>query len=241
MKYMGSKSRIAKEIVPIIQEHINGNSNGVYIEPFVGGANIIDKVKCQYRVGFDVNVYLIRLFQYLQRGGELPEAISREEYAAVRANKTAYPDWYVGCVGFLASYNGRFFDGGYSGTVKTKCGTIRDYYAEARKNILQQVPDLHDVGFECWDYRQRNGKLGFEGCVIYCDPPYQGVKQYDNTRFNSGEFWEIMREWSKTNTVLISEQNAPNDFACIWEKRVTRTQDNAKRLSATERLYKYAG
>ena len=45
MKYMGSKSRIAKDIVPIIQKCINDNNIQVYIEPFVGGANIIDKIK----------------------------------------------------------------------------------------------------------------------------------------------------------------------------------------------------
>ena len=47
MKYMGSKSRIAKDIVPIIQKCINDNNIDIYIEPFVGGANIIDKIKCK--------------------------------------------------------------------------------------------------------------------------------------------------------------------------------------------------
>lgn len=37
MKYMGSKSRIAKDIVPIIQKTIDDNNINTYIEPFVGG------------------------------------------------------------------------------------------------------------------------------------------------------------------------------------------------------------
>ena len=37
MKYMGSKSRIAKYIVPIIQEYIDKNEIKNYLEPFVGG------------------------------------------------------------------------------------------------------------------------------------------------------------------------------------------------------------
>lgn len=37
MKYMGSKSRIAKYIVPILQECIDSNNVTTYIEPFVGG------------------------------------------------------------------------------------------------------------------------------------------------------------------------------------------------------------
>lgn len=34
MKYMGSKSRIAKYIVPILQECIDSNHVTTYIEPF---------------------------------------------------------------------------------------------------------------------------------------------------------------------------------------------------------------
>ena len=45
IKYMGSKSRIAKDIVPIIQKYINDNEITSYIEPFCGGANVIDKIK----------------------------------------------------------------------------------------------------------------------------------------------------------------------------------------------------
>lgn len=46
MKYMGSKSRIAKYIVPIIQSYIDNNNIKKYFEPFLGGANVIDKINC---------------------------------------------------------------------------------------------------------------------------------------------------------------------------------------------------
>ena len=38
MNYMGSKNRLSKELVPIIQSYIDNmpNCNG-YLEPFVGG------------------------------------------------------------------------------------------------------------------------------------------------------------------------------------------------------------
>ena len=78
MKYMGGKSKIAKEIVPIIQRHIEARGTGKYIEPFVGGANIIDKVECESRVGLDINRYLIALFNHIQSGGEKPEGIAVE-------------------------------------------------------------------------------------------------------------------------------------------------------------------
>lgn len=69
MKYMGSKNRIAKYIVPIIQNGIDRDGRDTYVEPFVGGANVIDKIKCRYRVGFDANEYLIALLQHVQAGG----------------------------------------------------------------------------------------------------------------------------------------------------------------------------
>lgn len=37
IKYFGSKSRITKDIVPIIQKAIDDNNINTYIEPFVGG------------------------------------------------------------------------------------------------------------------------------------------------------------------------------------------------------------
>lgn len=37
MKYVRSKSRIAKYIVPIIQSYINDTSAAFYLEPFIGG------------------------------------------------------------------------------------------------------------------------------------------------------------------------------------------------------------
>jgi DNA adenine methylase len=41
MKYMGSKNRIAKEILPIM---LKERGQRTWVEPFVGGANVIDKV-----------------------------------------------------------------------------------------------------------------------------------------------------------------------------------------------------
>lgn len=126
MKYMGSKSRIAKDIVPIIQKCIDDNNIEIYIEPFVGGANVIDKINCKNKIGNDLNKYLIGLLSYVSNNGELLQEVSRELYSEVRSNylkeNNNYEDWYVGNIGFLASYNGRWFDGGFAkpGYEKTK-------------------------------------------------------------------------------------------------------------------------
>ena len=49
MWYMGSKNRFAKELIPIIQSYITEDTKG-YLEPFVGGANVIDKIKCNNKI-----------------------------------------------------------------------------------------------------------------------------------------------------------------------------------------------
>ena len=68
MKFMGSKSRIAKYIVPIIQKYIDDNNIETYIEPFVGGANVIDKIKCKNKIGYDNNEYLIDMWNEIKNG-----------------------------------------------------------------------------------------------------------------------------------------------------------------------------
>ena len=166
-----------------------------------------------------------------QIGGVLPDTISREQYAAIRADKSAFPAWMVGAAGFLASYNGKFF-GGYAGRVNTKQGE-RDYYDEARRNLQKQAAAFQTVDFARFDYRN----VSFNDCVIYCDPPYFGTTGYNGEVFDTAEFWNIIRAWSERNVVLVSEETAPPDFKCIWSGDVKRTQDNASRKTATEKLF----
>ena len=40
MKYMGSKAKVARYIVPIIQEQIERSGYETYLEPFCGGCNV---------------------------------------------------------------------------------------------------------------------------------------------------------------------------------------------------------
>ena len=237
MKYMGSKSRIKKHIVPIIQELIDKNEIKTYIEPFVGGANVIDSIVCENRIGGDLHDKLIALFEHVQSGGELPLEVPKQLYDDVRLNKNTckYEDWFVGAVGFLASYNGRYFDGGYAKTIVSKTGATRNYYDEAKRNLEQQSPKLQDINFINCDYKSFSD---VQGCLIYCDIPYKDTKQFSVSKnFNHDEFWDWVRDMSENNIVIVSELNAPDDFECIWEQPVTRTQDNRKRETSVEKLF----
>ena len=220
MKYMGSKSRIAKHILPIILK--NRKEGQCYVEPFVGGANMIDKVD-GWRIGADNNRYLIAMFNGCIDGRDISIDTSKEFYSAVRDcyNKGlgAYDDFTVGLVGFMCSANGRFFEGGYSGQSKTKIGTLRDYIAESFRGLTKQLPDLEDVKFVHSEYT--NLEIPKES-IVYCDIPYQGTKQYSTSKdFDHTAFWDWCRlKAHQGHKVFISEYNAPDDFVCVWQQEV---------------------
>ena len=66
MKYMGSKARIAKDILPIMKEYLNGSN--YFVDAFCGGCNLIDKLDYPNKIANDQNQYLIALFSGLLDG-----------------------------------------------------------------------------------------------------------------------------------------------------------------------------
>lgn len=235
MKYMGSKARIAKDLAPIINLIIEENRITNYVEPFVGGANMIQHINCERRAGYDNNPYLIAFLQKIQQGWNPLEEfeMSEQYYKWVRDDPHHFEPEYVALAGFCASYNAKWF-GGYAGTVKTKIGTYRNYYDEAVRNVLKQAPFIKDVNFCCSDYQ--NLKPVKKNTLIYCDPPYQGTTGYKDS-FDHMQYWDWVREVSKYNIVLCSEYTAPDDFVCVWSKQLTTTLDKSSRSRAVEKLF----
>ena len=239
IKYVGSKNRISKYIVPIIQKCIDENNIKIYYEPFVGGANMIDKIKCENRIGNDIHKELIAMWNELQKGWVPPSHITEEEYISVRDNKEKYPDYYVGYVGYHATFGSKYF-AGYARSFKADGVTPRDQSNEAYRNTMKQVPSIKDVLFTHEDYKEHKIK----NAVIYCDPPYQGTTKYETETFNYDEFWNWCRRMSKENWLFVSEYNAPNDFECIWSKEnlanfdCNRGNDTSKKIRV-EKLFTY--
>jgi len=216
---MGSKNRIAKHILPIMLK--DRKESQCWVEPFVGGANMLDKVTGE-RVGADVNKSLIMCLDALSTGWVPPSTISRDEYNQARVSwKNGENSAWIGYIGVNGSYGGRWFDGGYAGVSRTNSGKERNYPLEAFNNVIKQAPLLKDVKFLHSDYK--NLKVP-DSSVIYCDPPYEGTKDYllaKNSGFNSEEFWQWCRDKAKEgHTVFVSEYNAPDDFECIWQQEV---------------------
>lgn len=225
--------------MPIIQKAIDENSVTTYYEPFVGGANMIDKIKCNKRIGNDIHKELIAMWKQLQKGWAPPNHIDESEYISVRDNKEKYPDYYVGYVGFHSTFGAKYF-GGYARGFKADGTTPRDESNEAYRNTIKQLPNLLDVDFRCDDYKNIN----ISNAVIYCDPPYAGTTKYSTGNFDYDEFWEWCRQMSKNNIVFISEYNAPDDFKCVWSKEhlanfdCNRGDDISKKVRV-EKLFTY--
>ena len=231
MRYQGGKSRIANQLATVIERW--GGSNQTFVSLFCGSCVVeaklaphFDRVICN-----DKHEYLIEMLKGVQNGYELPEHISEEEYKYIKSHKDE-DKILAGFVGFGCSFGGKFF-GGYA---RNKEQT--NYALQSKKSLLKDMIYLPDAEFTCLDYRDVDIP---NGSIVYADPPYANTTTYQGQKFDSEAFWEYMRQISKHNQVFISEQTAPDDFECIWEKPFTRTLDRNKdnQFKVVEKLFTY--
>lgn len=229
MQYQGGKSRIARSIADIIS--LTGGA--CFVSLFCGSCAVESKVQgFSRKILNDKHAYLIAMLRGVQNGYELPELITPDQYQLIKAHK----DWdpvLAGFVGFGCSFGGKWF-GGYA---RNKGGI--NYAAQSKRSLLKDMATLKNAEILCGDYR----KVPIpQGAVVYADPPYDNTTGYNNEKFNSTEFWQAMRLLADTgHTVYISEQTAPPDFVCVWEKPFTRTLDVNKGnpFKVTEKLFTY--
>jgi DNA adenine methylase len=209
MQYLGGKAKSAKAISQWVNEFREPGQP--YLEPFVGGGWILERVYGPGRTASDVVPDLILLYRALQDGWDPPSEISRELYEKLRTEPSSA---LRGFAGFSMGFGGKFF-GTYAWNRRGN-----NYAAQARRAILRQAKRFpaSEVRFLCCDYREHRP----EGSLVYCDPPYAGTTDY-GFDFDSGEFWETVRSWAKRNTVLVSEYNAPDFCQLLQEFRSKST------------------
>lgn len=215
------------------------NEKGIttWVEPFVGGANMIDKVPKEFqRIGIDYNAHTIEaLIAIRDLVDKLPNRLSEDEYKQLKGSE---PEPIKSWLRFVCSYSGKF-DNGYArqgNPLKYKSEPIE----EGLRNAQKQSPKLQGVKFINGSYDEYSG---FENCLIYCDPPYEGTTSYKTGDFDHAKFWDWCRKMSKKNLVFVSEYKAPYDFICVWEGEV-KTNFASQRSEAThkavEKLFKFS-
>lgn len=251
MQYMGGKSKISKQIGGIIneiygrqienqkrdskfnRERERESNVNTFVSLFCGSCSIESKVNIPNKILNDNHYYLIEMWKGLQNGRTFPDIITDENYYYIKEHKDEDP-CLTGFVGFGCSFGGKWF----GGVAHNKKGD--NYCARANRSVMKDLEGLRTAQFTCLDYRD---VVIPDGSIVYCDPPYANTTSYTTGNFNSREFWDYMRKISEKNIVLISEQNAPEDFECIWEKPFTRTLDVNKdnQFKVTEKLFKFNG
>ena len=239
MKYMGSKNRIAKHILPIILK--DRKEEQCYVEPFVGGANTMDKV-VGWRIAGEFNKYLVAMWQEIQKGWEPPSFVSEVLWRDVKEEMgNKYEDHFIAFVRLGCSF-GADWNGGYARNVRKDRpdaellnSTTKSYCRQSKNNIMKQVDALRGVEFVCSSYDQLHIP---PQSIIYCDPPYAGTTKYKDD-FDHDVFFEWCRDKAKEgHQVFVSEYNAPDDFVCVWEHEINNTLNNtAKTTKAVEKLF----
>jgi DNA adenine methylase len=233
MKYMGSKNRIAKHILPIMLAERKPDQ--WWVEPFVGGGNMIDKVDGN-RIGADCNPYVIEALKLIRDAPKsIPEIITEDMYNSMKKHKNI--DGLTGFTAFSMSFGGKFF-GGYR---RDKAGTKGDIEnmilqtKRSKQSAIKQSSLIQNVEFLCCPYDELHIP---DNSIIYCDPPYAGTTKYSND-FDHELFWQWCRDKANEgHKVFVSEYNAPEDFTCIWKKEIVSSlTKNTGSKKGVEKLF----
>lgn len=161
----------------------------------MGGANVIDKIKCENRLGSDKSTSLIALLEKARDNiEELPKDCSREDFTKAREiyrgkSQEQMEPWRIGAYQYLASFGARGFAGGYA---PDKNG--RHYYTERLNNLKEQAPFLKGISFKACDYKDFIPPFR---SLIYCDIPYFGTKEYgyaNEAKFDYNFYWDWVKE-----------------------------------------------
>lgn len=229
MVYQGSKARIAKDLIAVMGEDVCRCNR--YVEPFVGGANMISEVRHSNRLGIDINEELIALLEAVRDGDFLPTSITEGGYKMAKSGKLTKK--MTGFIGFSATYGGKYF-GGYA-RGKDSNGKPRNYVLERLKNLRKQSFKLQGARFFAGSYRAVKIQ---DGDLIYCDPPYANTTGYKSGGFNSEQFWHWAKQAATVATVFVSEYNAPSFAREVWAKELSSSLKRRGGRKSVERLFK---
>lgn len=215
MRYLGGKSKVARELCGVINRIRKPGQP--YWEPFVGGGAILERIRCSDAPSYasDFNHYLIAMWQALQDGWEPPSVVTEDDYRRAKAGE--FDDALTAFIGFGCSFGGKWF-GSYQMKHHTRPNrTLVSMTLNSFKRMEKSLSEtkLFHANF-ITTYPPGSGML------IYCDPPYNGTSGYDATdKFDTPLFWDKCRALeAQGHTVLVSEYEAPADYSAIWSQAV---------------------
>lgn len=219
LAYVGGKFRQSKVWAPKILELTEDRTR--YVEPFVGGASMLEKLAPKFTEAFagDLNEDLVLMWEDVKSGAanDYPVGVTAKDHADLKAG--IIHTGYRAFVGFGCSFAGMWFATYHDGAAKTK------------RAILKTHPHIQNVTFRHQSY-QAWAPLVEKGTVVYCDPPYAGTMRFkaNEEHMNYDMFWDIMRTWRDAGAhVFVSEYNAPPDWTCVSELDLAKTVSSTKK------------
>lgn len=229
MRYVGSKRRIAKSILPLmVREGVT------FVEPFAGGFNLTTQVDGP-RIAADCHRELIALFTAVQAGWVPPTEVTEDQYRAIKAEPNKYAPELVGFVGFGCSFGGKWW-GGYAREERPGHTSIP---SQSSRSLVRQAARLQGVDIRCGQYYEL--ELPKTRSTVYCDPPYRNTQKYRDT-FDHDLFWEWVRDVAKDHDIFVSEYTAPQDFRVMWASDLSCPIDrNSGKKRGVEKLFTYDG
>lgn len=213
--YMGSKSRHALDIIAITCA--NRKQGQYYVEPFVGGGNVICKVPHAQgpRIANDINWRMVAYLDALgNKGYKPPSEMTKDEWSRLMKNPNEHPPELVAfaatCLTFGSMWMGEW--------VKEEGRCL-----QGRNGAMRDAPGLTGVVFHSMSYEQMNAHIPPES-IIYCDPPYQNTTIYEGakTKIKIGEAlsknnWKANSFWkwadalvAEGHRVYVSEYKGPS-------------------------------
>jgi DNA adenine methylase len=222
--YLGSKARHAAEITSIT---LAGRKPGqAYVEPFVGGGNVIVKVPQEQgpRIANDLNAHMVALLDALgNKDWVPPETMTESAWKKIMKWKAeehrSWEDMALFAFAATGPTFGSMWCGGWAKDEAPKPPGTR--YRQARENCLRDAPGLkgikfHSGPFDAFDFPPES--------LVYCDPPYFGTAGYDGAtqKIPVGESlaknnWSAKKFWvwadklvDAGHTVFVSEYMGPN-------------------------------
>ncbi len=230
MRYLGGKSKIAKQIAAVVAP------KGPWWEPFCGGLAVsVELAKFGPGVVSDVCEPLISMYSAIRAGWNPPRNVTIEQYNAAKSLPDTDP--LKGFLGFGGSFGGKWF-GGYAK------GGGRNHQDESARAVERDVAAL--AGCEIvlasfFDVRPEDSDSDSRPEVIYCDPPYAETTGYSGVgAFDSPLFWDYCRRWATTGVrVFVSEYACPVPCDLVWSREKLKSAGKAdQRQMAVERLFR---
>lgn len=233
LKWVGSKRKVAKQIISYFPKEFND-----YYEPFIGSGAVLaelmdektasDLINWNGSYASDSNQYLIEIFNYVKDNPQKIVDYYKENiehymddkvnnYNAIRKRYNENPNGMDFCLLSRTCYGGviRFRKDGYMST------PVGPHKPISPEKFAQRVKVWHELikntQFDVMDYKKAMVRAK-EGDVIYCDPPYTHSQAilYGAQEFHIKELWD---------SIAVAKEKGVKVLLSINGKRKSNSED----------------